>query len=86
MLAGCSRWHPAQAFGILPAMHQYRLLHRPTQRELVVRGRRDHLEPFTGFEPSFPWEQHALAIERAIFRRLSTDEFEVTEKSKLSEH
>ena len=67
-------------------MHQYRLLHGPTQRVLVVRGRQDRLEPFTGFGPNFSWEQHALAIERAIFRRISTDEFEVIEKSRLPEH
>ena len=70
---------------MMPCMHQYRLLHTPTQRMVVVRGRQNKLEAFIGFGPDFPWEQHALAIERAIFRRLSGDEFEVVEKNRLPE-
>ena len=65
-------------------MHQYRVRHGPTQRVVVVRGRENRLEPFIGFGRDFPWEQHALAIERAIFRPRSTDEFEVIEK--MPEH
>lgn len=43
----------ARCFGIRAAMHQYPLIHRPTQREFVFRSRRDHLEKFTGFGSDF---------------------------------
>ena len=64
-------------------MYQCRICHGLTQPVVVVRGREHRL---IGFGRDFPWEQHALAIERAIFRPLSTDVFEVIEKSKLPEH